>query len=351
MKYEKSCGAVIYRTLQNKREYLLIFNKKGDAPGHWGFAKGHMEAGEEELDTVHREIAEETGLTVTVEPFFRQISHYSPKPDVEKDSIYYAAIAATDAAVTIQESELGDYAWLTLDDALARLTYPADAEILAQADKFLSMWQNITAVIFDMDGVIIDSETVHYASLSKTLAAYGKSVSYDYYSQFVGSTNQYMWRTLIDDLGLPDKPDELMRTTFAYTDAAIADTGYPPVDGAAELITELAARGMSVAVASSSPLSSIEETVDRLKIRDCFTALVSGEEVAHPKPAPDTFLKAARELCENPANCLVIEDSYNGVTAAKAAGMSCVGLRNPSSGKQDISAADYIVNVGFYSGV
>lgn len=133
MNYEKSCGAVvIYR--KNKLKYLLIFNKKGNASGHWGFPKGHMEEGETELSTAKREIFEETGLSPEFIDSFRVVSHYCPRPGVEKDSVYFLA-EATDDNVTIQASELADYRWCTFDKALDIITY--DHEILKQAHDFL----------------------------------------------------------------------------------------------------------------------------------------------------------------------------------------------------------------------
>lgn len=347
MNYERSCGAVVYRTENGKRQYLVIFNKKGSAEGHWGFPKGHVEPGESDLDTAKREIKEETGLSVRFEPFFKRVSHYSPRPETEKDSVYFAA-RALDGEVTIQQSELAGYEWLEAEDAFRRITYKADARILEAADKFLDKMERITTVIFDMDGVITDSEIVHYRSLLKVLAEYGKAIDYDSYARFVGSTNEYMWNTIIAEQSLDADAEELTKKSFSYTDEEIAQNGHPPVKGAAELIKELFKRGYTLAVASSSPMTSIEKVTEYFGVRSCFEKLVTGEDVKNPKPAPDVFLKAALQLDKKPEECLVIEDSENGVNAAVAAGMMCIGLINPSSGRQDLSNADYKVGVGFY---
>ncbi len=135
MNYEKSCGAVIWRSLGGKREYLIILNKKSPASGHWGFPKGHIEADESEADTARREILEEVGLKI--ESFidgFRQVSRYYPAPGVKKDAVYFLA-EAPDSEVHIQESELGGFLWLEYDMAKKRLNH--DVKILDAAEKFL----------------------------------------------------------------------------------------------------------------------------------------------------------------------------------------------------------------------
>ncbi len=136
MKYEKSCGAVIWRDDMGKREYLLILNKKGAAAGHWGFPKGHIEEGESEEETAKREIFEETGLIA--ESFtegFRVISSYSPAPDTEKDVVYFLCrIDSSD--IKLQESEVASFRWCDFDSAKQLLTY--DDNILKKAECFLT---------------------------------------------------------------------------------------------------------------------------------------------------------------------------------------------------------------------
>jgi HAD superfamily hydrolase (TIGR01509 family) len=98
-----------------------------------------------------------------------------------------------------------------------------------------------------------------------------------------------------------------------------------------------------MALASSSTQRVIDTVLEKLALVGVFDPVVSGEEVEHGKPAPDIFLRTAGLLEIPPETCLVIEDSANGVRAAKAAGMVCIGFRNPNSGAQDLSAADAIV--------
>lgn len=133
MKYEKSCGAVIYRNSSNTREYLLIMNKKGTARGHWGFPKGHIEAGENEFQTAAREIFEETGLEVVFCGGIREVSSYSPRAGVEKDVVYFLATPKNDAKIKLQAEEVAEYKWCSLSEAKSLLTY--DKVILEKIER------------------------------------------------------------------------------------------------------------------------------------------------------------------------------------------------------------------------
>ncbi len=136
MKYEKSCGAVIWRSAGKKHEYLLILNKKGDADGHWGFPKGHVEEGETEEQTAKREILEETGLVAdTFTDGFRVVSTYSPAPNVEKDAVYFLC-NIENSNISLQESEVAGFRWCDFDSAKKLLTF--DDLILKKAECFLT---------------------------------------------------------------------------------------------------------------------------------------------------------------------------------------------------------------------
>ena len=204
----------------------------------------------------------------------------------------------------------------------------------------------LKAVIFDMDGGVIDGETIHFEANKKVLADMGKELGYDYYRQFIGGTLTGMWEVMQKD-GMVASDltiDELNGLSYAATNALLeANGGYPPVKGACELVKELRKSDMKMAIASSSMYERIERTAKSLGVDDCFDVYVSGEQLKRPKPAPDIFIKAAELLGVSPSECIVIEDSGNGVNAAKAAGMACVGYINPGSGDQDLSAADYLV--------
>lgn len=202
----------------------------------------------------------------------------------------------------------------------------------------------LKAVIFDMDGVLIDSEPVHMEADRRLMKELGLVFEKKYYDQFVGSTADHMWDKMIKDFSLSQTPDQLMAMSGKFIKEIIGAGGYPPVPGAAELVKRLSGQVL-LAVASSSGMDRIRSVLDNMGIRSGFDGIVSGTEVKHPKPAPDTFLKAAEMLQVLPSECLVIEDSWNGMKAAKAAGMVCLGYENPESGmsRQNMEYADYIV--------
>lgn len=205
----------------------------------------------------------------------------------------------------------------------------------------------LRAIIFDMDGVLIDSEAIHFEANKKVLADMGKNLTYEYYKKFIGGTLSRMWEIMLEEgmVELDLTVEQLNKMSNDATAGLIEQNGgaYPAVEGACELVKALKEQGFKLAVASSSDYARIERTLQKLNIRQYFEAIVSGEELENPKPAPDVFIKAADMLDVTSSECIVIEDSGNGVKAAKAADMTCVGYINPNSGDQDLSKADYLV--------
>lgn len=205
------------------------------------------------------------------------------------------------------------------------------------------------AVIFDMDGVLVDTEPLHYRINQMVMKEMGHELPYEYYRQFIGSTNTHMWNTLIRDYGLRFSPDELSAMAAGKKEEILAAEGFPEIEGARKFVAGLKKAGLKLAVASSSSPFMIDRMTTGIGVRAYFDELVSGETVDRPKPAPDVFLKAADMLGVRPSECLVIEDSENGTKAARAAGMACLGFVNPGSGSQDLSEADYLFEA--YEGI
>lgn len=134
MKQEKSCGAVVYREKDSgKVKVLLIRHKNG---GHWAFPKGHVEKEETEEETALREIREETGLKVKLDTGFRHTVTYSPKPEVMKDVVYFAARSG-EKQVKAQEEEVTDIQWFKPQEALEIVTYDNDRRILEAFFEYL----------------------------------------------------------------------------------------------------------------------------------------------------------------------------------------------------------------------
>ena len=201
----------------------------------------------------------------------------------------------------------------------------------------------LKAVIFDMDGVLVDSEPLHYEVNRLTMQhEFGKDLDYEYYKQYIGSTVMAMWNKIIKDFSLEGyTAQQLFDISEDVKEKLLEHDGYPEVPGVVSFVKSISAK-YKLAVASSSALANIEKNVKKLGIEGDFDALVTGLSVKNPKPAPDIFLKAAEQLGVKPEECIVVEDSCNGTRAAKAAGMACIGFINPGSGEQDLSAADYL---------
>lgn len=132
--YEHSCGAVVYRIIQNEPRFLLIRNKRS---AHWGFPKGHVEPGETPEETAKREVLEETGLRIQILPDFSSRSEYTIQGRVEKRVEIFVA-QTHDTKTTIQEEEIADYLWLNYDKAMQHLRFDNDRDILQSAYNFLA---------------------------------------------------------------------------------------------------------------------------------------------------------------------------------------------------------------------
>ena len=129
MKREKSCGALVYRYENGALMLLLLRHRHG---GHWSFPKGHVEAGETEEQTAHREIFEETGVQVTLQDGFRHAVEYSPKPGVKKQVVYFLGEAHS-AALVRQEEEISELRWVPIGDALKAVTFQNDRMLITTA--------------------------------------------------------------------------------------------------------------------------------------------------------------------------------------------------------------------------
>jgi len=203
----------------------------------------------------------------------------------------------------------------------------------------------IQTVIFDMDGVIIDSEPVYFEINKQMFEELNIAVSFEEHCSYVGTSSQNMWNAIITKHGVAEQPAELMRKEYSlYLEHLANAKDLQPIDGVVELIHELYKDNFKLVLASSSQMASIDIVLNKFKLDELFIAKVSGSELAHSKPHPEIFLRSARLIKSDPSECIVIEDSKNGVTAAKAAGMKCIGFLNPNSGNQDLKNADLVIH-------
>jgi HAD superfamily hydrolase (TIGR01509 family) len=202
----------------------------------------------------------------------------------------------------------------------------------------------IQTVIFDMDGVIIDSEPVYFTIDKQMFEELNIAISFEEHCTYVGTSSQNMWDAIVKKHGIGDHPGELMRKEYdLYVEHLVNANDLQPIDGVIELINDLHKNNFKLILASSSRMEIIDIILKKFKLSDLFIAKVSGSELAHSKPHPEIFLRSAQLAGSEPRECIVIEDSKNGVAAAKAAGMKCIGFLNPSSGDQDLKGADMAI--------
>jgi HAD superfamily hydrolase (TIGR01509 family) len=187
----------------------------------------------------------------------------------------------------------------------------------------------IGAVIFDLDGVLVDSEIWWDEVRSAFARGHGRTWTTDDRTAVMGANSRGWSATMQERLGL-DMPDaEIERAVVDGVVDRYRREGAPLIEGAVEAVRRIAA-DVPVAVASSAHPDVIDEALRATGLDLLFSVVVSSDEVAHGKPAPDVYLEAARRLGLDPTTCLVVEDSRNGVLAAKAAGMTVVLVPNAS---------------------
>jgi HAD superfamily hydrolase (TIGR01509 family) len=187
----------------------------------------------------------------------------------------------------------------------------------------------IRGVIFDMDGVLLDSEPLHHSAVNELLRADGSQpLSFEDYVPYMGTIDDYTWADLARRFGLPRQAEDYVeRYNGVVLELYRSRAEIAP--GALGLLEELSRRGLRLAVASSSRRQWVEVCLETLGIRDFFNIVISGEMVKHSKPNPEIFLLAARSLGLAPEECIAFEDSPNGVAAAVAAGIFTIAVASP----------------------
>lgn len=199
------------------------------------------------------------------------------------------------------------------------------------------------AVIFDMDGVIVESEDAHIKAEKQIMLERGVNISSDELHEYTGSTAHFMFAKLREKYKLKDSV-EALETKKEMILLKLVQNDIEPVAGVLILIKRLNLRNIKLAVASGSSKQVINCLLEKLQIATLFDAVVGAGDVQRSKPAPEIFLAAARRLNVRSEECVVIEDANLGVQAAKQAGMKCVGYKNLHSGNQDLSEADFIID-------
>ena len=199
------------------------------------------------------------------------------------------------------------------------------------------------AFIFDMDGVIVDSEPLHSRVKLETFAHFGLPFDERDLARYMGRTSRDIFSDVLRRTGRSDLTAEALADyKHAHYLEVIERDGIETIPGSLALIERLHAAG--VPLATSSWRRVVDTVLSALQLEDVFASVISGAELPASKPDPAIYEKSAEALGASPAACVVLEDTAAGVLAAKRAGMYCIGFRSPHSGAQDLSRADAIVD-------
>jgi HAD superfamily hydrolase (TIGR01509 family) len=202
----------------------------------------------------------------------------------------------------------------------------------------------VTSIIFDLDGTIIDTETPEFRSWQQVYESYGRHLDRAEWSQVIG-TSDADWDPLLHLetlLGRSLDPDSVREQQRDRFDRLIAGAG--PRPGIVEWLDEARDLGLGVGLASSSSAAWVELFLARLGLRDRFAVLATRDRVARSKPDPELYELARRELGDEPAETIAVEDSPNGLAAAKAAGIFCVAVPNPMTAALPFTGADLLLD-------
>ncbi|MGI8661804.1 MAG: HAD family hydrolase [Acidimicrobiales bacterium] len=201
----------------------------------------------------------------------------------------------------------------------------------------------LEAIVFDFDGLVLDTETSSFTTAAEVFAAHGVELSLTWWSTIIGTAEHPHWSEILEaELGcaIADRDAVLAARTARHHELIELELLRP---GVASLLDEADAAGIPVAIASSSPEQWVLGHVERLGLSARFATVRAREHAPRSKPAPDLYLAACAALDAAPAASVALEDSSNGVTAAKAAGLVCVAAPCAMTEGSDLSAADLIV--------
>lgn len=203
----------------------------------------------------------------------------------------------------------------------------------------------VKTVIFDMDGVIVDTEPVHKYAYFKHFEELKIDVSEELYATFTGNSTKNVYQKIKDQFGIFTEVEELvLRKRSLFNDAFDTKPDLELISGVENLIKDLHANGMELILASSASKSTITRVFNRFNLDQYFLHKVSGEDFPKSKPDPTIFLHAASLSKNQKEDCIIIEDSTNGVKAACAAGIYCLGYNSENSKLQNLEGASVLVD-------
>ena len=197
------------------------------------------------------------------------------------------------------------------------------------------------AVVFDMDGLLLDTELLWHRAETELFARHGAEFSWDDKMAVIGSSFSFTADYFADRLGLPrEEGPALVDEMVSLMEAQLREQ-VESRPGAVELVERLRGR-TALGLASNSPRHLVDAALATARITDAFEAIVTSDDVAESKPAPDIYLLTCERLGVDPADALALEDSASGIAAAKEAGLTCIAV--PQFAETDVSAADRVID-------
>jgi HAD superfamily hydrolase (TIGR01509 family) len=203
----------------------------------------------------------------------------------------------------------------------------------------------LKAVLFDMDGVIVDTEPLHHKAYKFMFSEVGIKVSDVMYEGFTGQSTHAICSFLCTHFNLELEPQELVQIKRNYfTKLFFDDDDLKLLDGVEKLINNYFDHGLTLVVASSASMFTINNVMKRFKLDRFFSNKLSGADLKASKPHPEIFINAAKAANALANECFVIEDSTNGIRAAHKAGIYCVAYKSEHSKNQDYTLADMLIS-------
>lgn len=203
----------------------------------------------------------------------------------------------------------------------------------------------LKAVLFDMDGVIVDTEPLHRKAYFKTFNDLGIDVSEELYASFTGASTKRVCETLIQEFNLKQTYEDIAKTKRDYfKEYFYNDEEFDLISGVRELIQHYYDNGIKLILASSATMTTINMVFEKFELEQYFGGKISGADLKESKPHPEVFLLAAEMANEPVENCMVIEDSTNGILASHRANIFCAAYRSPHSKNQDYTLANIVVS-------
>jgi beta-phosphoglucomutase family hydrolase len=218
-----------------------------------------------------------------------------------------------------------------------------DDTVIVDGDFLFYVWtQSRKTILWDMDGVIVDSGSLHFAAWQETFARRGVELSKQDFDRLFGSRNDFIIRSVMGQ-ELPENDVQAMVQEKEESFRQKASGNIKPFPGVVRLLNAIKKGNFKLGLVSSAPKENIDLVLRKLNLEGLFDCIVCGQEVPDSKPSPEIYLLAAQKLGATPGDCLVIEDSPLGVKAAKSAGMKCLAVTNTHP-QQELKEADKVVD-------